>query len=201
MAQMTSLNLTAHDRSAARLIQRFKDRFPDAIVRALNRSVVSGRAVLASKVGREMGIKVGDAKDSFPITPATQKSFTARISASAKRVPLYKFGAKGAQPSRGKGRGVTVHGKRYPQAFIATMPNQKLGVFQRVGAVPAGASGPSASRRRSRGAWSPNLPIYQLMGPSVWHAAKRHVPEALQRANDSLIKNLRSEIRYALTHR
>lgn len=201
---MADLVLTGQqNHSAARLIQRFKERFPAAIVRALNRSAVSARANMASNVAKDVGLKVGTVRDQITIQEATQAKFLARVAISGKRIPLIDFNARGPEPSRGRGRGVTARlpggAGRYPHAFIARMRSGHRGVFQRVGAQSIGSLGPGASRRRSVGAWSPNLPIYELRGPSLPKVFTKHMPEGLRHAHESLIKNLRSEIRFAMS--
>ena len=71
-----------------------------------------------------------------------------------------------------KGRGVTYKltgGKnRIANAFIATMSSGHKGVFVRAG----------VSAKKSAGAWSKNLPIAELYGPSLGHVFAKFRPSA-----------------------
>jgi hypothetical protein len=96
-------------------------------------------------------------------------------------------------PSRGKGRGVTARfpgGQgSYPHAFIATVGHGHRGVFMRKNALA----------RKSSGAWSLNLPIFELRGPSLPHVFRKYIPVGLARGQEQLAKNLASEFKYALS--
>jgi hypothetical protein len=173
-------------RDVERTIRQLKARYPRAIKRALNRAATSARAGLASDVAKDMKLKVADVKKAMTIGEASETRHVATLYASAKRVPLEKFGATGPLPSRGQGVGVRVKGKTYAGAFRARMRSGHIGVFQRAG----------ASARKSPGAWSKNLPIVELRGASIWQSAMKHLPAALARGEAALTKNLASELRY-----
>lgn len=162
-----------------RAIARLREKAPYAIARALNRAAGSARTQLARDVSRDMRIRVGDVRDKVNIVEATRDRPTATIYASAKRLPLIAFGARGPYPSRGKGKGVTAKlpGGRYPRAFIAIMRSGHRGVFE----------------RRSKG----RLPIKELFGPSIAKVAETYVPAAADRGREQLLKNLQSEFRFA----
>lgn len=169
-----------------RNIRAFKRRYPAAIRRAVNRAATSARAQLASDVAKDMKLPVGVVRENLSIQQA-RDTFTARIYANAKRIPLEKFGAKGPYPSRGRGT-VRVRGKSYPGAFLAVVGSGgHRGVFRRVG----------ASARKSRGAWSQNLPIVELKGASIWQSATKHLPAAVARGEEALRKNLAHEVSFA----
>jgi hypothetical protein len=127
----------------------------------------------------------------------------AQCTASAKRIPLIDWDARGPYPSRGKGRGVSTslrtsgvtaikaRGKalgvggstgggrgRYPHAFIAQMRSGHRGVFQRGG--------------------TKRMPIFELFGPSIARVADKYTAAAAARGMDQLRKNLVSEFRYAM---
>jgi hypothetical protein len=161
-------------------LDRLQARFPAAIARALNRSIVSARVVMASAVATDMGLKVSDVKERIGLIEASAPDrLVATLTASGKRLPLIDFNARGPEPSRGKGGGVRARmpggAGTYPHAFIATMRSGHRGVYERVG----------PSSRRSVGARSNNLPIVELRGPSIrassrstsrsaWRAAGNH---------------------------
>lgn len=160
-----------------------------AQVRALNRSIGSARTLLSREVSRDMGLRVSVVKDRIRVQEATQTSLRARLSTSAKRVPLAEFSARGPMPSRGRGRGVTARlpgGRgRYPHAFLARMASGHVGVFER------------SPTRKMRGR-ARRQAIYELFGPSIAHVAAKHVAPAIARGELQLAKNLVSELRFAM---
>lgn len=159
-------------------LERLGSRAPVAISRALNRAGTSGRAGMVTAISRDMRLKAGTVRERIHLDNATPTKLSVTFYASAQRVPVYDFGAKGPVPSRGRGRGVTAKtpARRYPRAFIATMRSGHVGVFQRVG--------------------TSRLPIRELFGPSIAHVFVKHLAVGIARAKESLAKNLGSEIRY-----
>ena len=150
------------------------------VVRAMNKSIASGRTAFVRGVAGDIGLKASDVREFVIVREATAQNLAATIYASANRIPLFKFGAKGPVPSLGKGGGVTARLKggagRYPRAFIATLGSGHVGVFQRLG--------------RAR------LPIAQLHGPSIWKASDKFVEAAAARTHEQLAKNLPREIEF-----
>lgn len=163
-----------------------------AITRALKRTGTSVQVVMARAVAEDMGLPVGVVRQkvSLRVSAADQ---VATISVSGARIPLIDFKATGQEPSRGRGRGVSARlggaRTRYPNAFIATMRSGHRGVFTRVG----------QSSRRSAGGRSNNLPIAELMGPSLPHVFTKHIPLGIERAQEQLAKNLEHELQFALS--
>lgn len=154
------------------------------LVRALNRSIASGKTLAVRLVSQDMGLKVGTVRDLVTVREASAGSLSASLFASAKRIPLIAFGATGPEPSRGRGRGIASKLKggagRYPRAFFATMSTGHRGIFQR----KAGAQ---------------RLPIQELRGPSIWQAFQKYTPEAVARTQEQLVKNVAHEIEFALS--
>lgn len=151
------------------------------VVRALNRSVASGRTALVRGIASDTGLKASDVREFVQVREATESTLAATIYASANRVPLIKFGAKGPVPSRGLPPGVRARLKggagTYPHAFIASVgKGGHVGVFQRIGKA--------------------RLPIAQLHGPSIWKASDKFVDTAAARAHEQLAKNLPREIEF-----
>jgi hypothetical protein len=177
-------SLTFKDAEMQRAIDQLGAKAPRAIARALNRAAVSTRTVMASAVAKDTGLKVGTIREQLRIEQAkpVEGKLAARITVSGKRIPLIDFRARGPEPSRGRGRGVSARlpgGKgRYPHAFIATMKSGHRGVFQR--------------RAQTR------LPVYELHGPSLPHVFVKHIAVGLARGEESLAKNLAHELRFAL---
>ncbi len=180
--------------TSAAAIDRIMTKAPIAQARAINRAIASANTALLSAVAADTGLKLATLRDRIKVgRPATPEFRRAKIFASAKGIPLIQFRAKGPQPSRGKGRGVTAYiqgaSVRYPHAFIARVKGH-VGVFER-------GKGPTRSRK-GLPASSPALPIRELFGPSIWRVALYHRQVALARGREQLAKNLQSEFRYVL---
>lgn len=189
---MTEISLTFDIDKVTANIERLQRDHPSAIVRALNRSIASGRTIMAREMSKDVGLKVGDVRDQMRIVEAAQDRLEAKLIASGKRIPLIAFKARGPEPTRGRGRGVSYkigpQSKTLKDAFIATMGSGHRGVFRRVG-----------SARKSRGAWSLNLPVVELKGPSLPKVFLKFRPIGLARAAEQLRKNLVSEFRFAMS--
>ena len=154
---------------ADEIIADFKDapqRTMHATVRALNRAMASGRTVMVREIARDAGLKATDVRDALRFQQATFSHPVARLAAGLKRIPLIDFRARGAEPSRGRGHGVSYRlpgGRgRHPHAFIATMGTGHRGVFVRVGKA--------------------RLSIKELFGPSLGRIFAKHRPAGLARA-------------------
>jgi hypothetical protein len=150
-----------------------------AIVRSLNRGIVSGQTVMARSIAADTGLKVGDVKAAFKLAKATDGRPEASVSAAGlKRLPLIDFKARGPEPSRGRGNGVTyqLQGGRnaIPNAFIATMKTGHRGVFARVGKT--------------------RLPIRELFGPSLTKVFIKYQTVGETRARESFVANLEHEL-------
>jgi hypothetical protein len=186
----------------ARAMRRLTAKAPAAIARAVNRSAASGKTVMVRIVAKDMGLKQAYIRERIAIVPAQPGVRpVALITARKKPIPLIAFGARGPVPSRGQGRGVTARNPggagRYPHAFIAKVrypakggEGLHVGVFERK----------QGAKRRGPKPHRSQLPIRQLYGPSVAHVAvKQAAPAALARALEQLEKNLRHELRFALS--
>lgn len=164
----------------------FPARTERATVRALNRALTSGRALMASLIAKDMGLKQRDAKEAVRVEQATPAKLQVRMIASLKRLPLYDFGARGPRPSRGKGRGVSyrigVRGRgRVESAFIAQMRSGHMGVFRRT------------SKAR--------LPIVELFGPSVGRVFDKHRKAVITQTTQTFQTRLVAELKFANTNR
>jgi hypothetical protein len=167
---------------------------PAATKRALTRSLSSGSVAIARAVSRDMGLNVGVVKGELRSEVVdTDEGMVGRLSISGKRIPLIDFKARGPEPSRGRGKVTASTGggrKPYPGAFIARVgTGGHRGVFQRAGA---------SSSRKSRGAWSPNLPIVELKGPSLPHVFYKQREVAIARFAEQFPKELQREVTFAL---
>lgn len=177
---MSTFTITADMSEWTSALRRLKNRAVTAQVRALNRSASTARTGMTRLVAADMQLKVSTVRDRIAIENASPSKLSAVLRASMKRVPLVEFGAKGPEPSRGKGRGVTAKtgARRYPHAFFATMRSGHRGVFQRKG--------------KNR------LPIDELRGASVGHVFSKYYEEGTRIAQEALLKNLKHEFAFAL---
>lgn len=158
---------------------------PIVMARALNRAGTSGKTATVKAVAKDTGLQQKYINREIKVDKATRTKPTVAVEIAGKRIPLIAFQARGPEPSRGKGRGVSYRlptGRgRVEDAFIVTVgTGRHRGVFKR------------RSRRR--------FPIVELRGPSIPHVFEKFVPTAFfPAASESLLKNLRSEISFAMS--
>jgi hypothetical protein len=154
---------------------------PLIMARALNRAATTGRAAMVKVMKQDTGIASKNIRKEISIDKANRTRPVVRVEIKGRRIPLIAFQAKGPEPSRGRGRGVSYRlptGRgRIPNAFIATMPSGHRGVYK---------------RKRTR-----RLPIRELFGPSLPHVFDKFLPTFRQAASEALAKNLRSELNFA----
>ena len=154
---------------------------PIVMARALNRAVVSGTAAMTKAIADDTGLASRYVKREIKVDRAQRTHPVAAIEIVGRRIPLIAFQARGPEPSRGRGRGVSYRlptGRgRVGNAFIATMPSGHRGVFKR-----------KAKKR---------LAIVELKGPSLPHVFEKKFPVFRVAAEASLLKNLASEISFA----
>jgi hypothetical protein len=164
------------------------DQGPVAAARAINRTLSSVVTAMARPVSQSLRLPVGEVKKRVITIQATRSRLRGRIEANNKPIPIILFGATGPEPSRGKGRGVTAktQTRRYPHAFIATMPSGHRGVFQRV-------DGKFMRRDPKRQA------IRELREASVAAVWIHHEAIGQARGTEQLQKNLQHEVDYLLT--
>jgi hypothetical protein len=164
----------------------FLDAFPRETGRAILRALRRGKEMAQTRANRvisqDMGLKVGDVRKRIRLIEPTAETLAYELRGSLKRIPLIEFGARGPEPSRGKGRGVSYRigsgGRgRHAHAFITTVGSHR-GVFERK---------PGASRRGP----APNrsqLPIKELFGPSIGRVMDKHRSEIVS-VGESAFKN------------
>lgn len=154
---------------------------PLIMARALNRAIVSGRTAMTREIVADTGLQSRYVSREIKVDKAQRTNPIAAIEIAGSRIPLIAFGARGPEPSRGRGQGVSYRlptGRgRVGNAFIATMPSGHRGVFKR-----------KAKKR---------LTIMELRGPSLPHVFEKKFPVFRAAAEESLLKNLASEISFA----
>lgn len=159
-----------------------------AAMRAVNRTADNANTVMVRAVSEDMGLAQNVVRPKISIQRAVESRLAATLFASATRIKLIAFGARGPQPSRGKGSGVTAKlpppgAGRYPHAFIAQVHGSgggsHLGVFERKG--------------RGR------LPVRELQGPSVAQSFEHHAQEGIDRAAEMLPINMAHEVSFLVS--
>lgn len=153
-----------------------------AVVRAINRAIGAARTVEVREIAADTGLKSRVVRDALKMRTAVLGRPEATLAASLQRLPRMDFNARGKEPSRGKGRGVSWSGLRGgritgPHSFLATMASGHQGVFVRKG--------------RAR------LGIRELFGPSIGHVFRKFLPLAEARAREALVTNLSHELQWA----
>lgn len=153
---------------------------PKAVARAINRTTANVIVTMSRAIRTTLPLKASVIKARLKATQATPSRLTARVWADNKPIPLIEFQARGPEPSRGKGRGVTARTRtrHYPRAFIARMPNNHRGVFERVGKA--------------------RLKIRERREASVAAVFIHHEKAGQARADEQMQKNLVHEVEYLL---
>lgn len=177
------VRVSANTVEVSQAIARLKSRARPAVARGINRTADSARTAVVRVIAAELGVKVSDVRAAVIVEKATAQNLEATFRASGRRIPLIDFKARGPEPSRGKGQGVTARlpggAGRYPHAFIATVGSGRhRGVFQRKGLAK-------------------RLPIVELRGPSIWQAFDKHRQVAVDRAQETLASNIAHELDFA----
>ena len=136
-----------------------------AVRRALNKTAISARAD-ASKQIRDAGynIKASAIKSSFSLRKATDRCLEVVLVSTGKPIALINFSAR---PTR-SGVSFNIKGSRHVMrhAFIASMSNGHIGVFERIGiARIKGAKGSRIGKNNKP--LRANLPVRELFGPSI----------------------------------
>lgn len=174
------ITLRVDAQSALEGLQILGKEAPVAAARAINRTTSTVRTAMVRVVATSLKIKQAYVRDRLSTSRATRVNLTAHIAAAAQQIPLAAFNAKGPEPSRGKGRGVTANTpqRRYPHAFLATMRSGHRGVFERVGKA--------------------RLKIRELRTASVAAVFVAHESVGQARGNEQLTKNLQHEVDHML---
>jgi len=152
-----------------------------AMVRALNRSIKSGQTVMVREMARDTGLKSKDVRGAMRLQEASASKPEASLGASLRRLPLITFGARGPEPSFGRGRGVSYKlpgGRgRVATGFIATMRSGHRGVYVR--------------NTKAR------LTIRELFGPSLGRVFARFRPAGVARVREVFASNFAHEMDFA----
>jgi hypothetical protein len=151
-----------------------------AAVRGINRTMANVKTAMVRPISAALKIKQAYVRERIRTVDATASRPVALMYASNTPIPIIEFNARGPEPSRGRGRGVTANTqqRRYPQAFIATMRSGHRGVFQRKG--------------------QKRLEIRELREASIAAVFLKHAAVGQARADEQLPKNLEAELKFAL---
>lgn len=185
-------------------LREMGSRAPLIMSRSLNRAQVAGLTAMVRAITADTGIAAKNVKQTVVTEKASRTQLVAAVTISGARLPLIAFSARGPEPSRGKGRGVSYRALgqrgRIPEAFIATMKSGHRGVFKRKGALGRKVQGPRGhveTRSGNATAGAGRLPIMELRGVSIPHIAEKYLDVFQAAAQDALEKNLRHEIDFA----
>lgn len=177
------LRLDTSDLTASVAILRSK--YPQALRRAVNRAGTAARTELSRLVSADMAMPVRRVRDEIKLV---SDETSATLSVRGYRIPLIDFKARGPEPSRGRGNGVSYSlpgGRgRLPHAFIATMASGHRGVFERTGRF--GRVNKAGRRGLER--------IAEKYGPSIANVFKKFMSEGADRGREALAKNVQSQI-------
>jgi hypothetical protein len=163
---------------------------PAILARALNRAGTAGKTAMTRAIVKDTGIQSKNVSREIVLQRANWTNQSTSLTIRGARMPLIAFQARGPEPSRGRGKGVSYRlpgGRgRIPTAFIATMRSGHRGVFKRTRPKSKLHGAPP-----SRG----QLPITELKGPSLPHVFAKFVESVFRPAAlDAMLKTLRHEI-------
>lgn len=189
--------ISADLKSVELALVRVKNGVPRAATRAINRTLTTVRAAAAREIATDIGVPATAVKKALAVTKARFRHLEGLITITGRRIPLSALRPTGPEPSRGKGQGVSYalggSRRRIREAFLATLKSGHRGVFRRV----------PPSLRKSRGAWSKNLPIIELFGPSIPRVAGKTTIRSLLRTLGmaTYVRNLKHEVQFLLRTR
>jgi hypothetical protein len=162
-------------------LEALRNRAPAIIARGLNRAATAGKTAMTRLIVKDTGLQSKYVSREIQLDKANRTQLKAALQIKGSRLPLIAFKARGPEPSRGRGRGVSYRlpsGRgRVSNAFIATMRSGHRGVFKR------------QTKKR--------LPIQELRGPSLPHVFEKYLPDFDRVASEALIKNLQHDIDFA----
>ena len=166
---MVDFEVRLDSKAVEQYLSRLGSNMPTVASRAINRTIASAQTLMKREISSDIGIKVGVVAKQLKVSKASRTKLSASLKASGKRIPLIELGAKGPEPSRGKGRGITYRrgGRtvRISKGFIARMPSGHRGVFKRFPGVAVRTRDP-----RKEG-------IRELFGPSISLVFSKKLPK------------------------
>lgn len=201
MANLVSLQVDT--RQVRQAFERLGQQAPTAIMRALNRAGQSVMTEAVRAIAADLALVQREVRKGIRQDRATTANLRTDVVATGRRIPLILFRARGPEPSRGKGKGVSYRlptGKtRLPHAFIATMRSGHRGVFARV----SGSQMVSAPARKRGGGQVKREKIVELFGPSIPRVmARTRILTALRAKGEEVLrKNMQQQIEYLATRR
>lgn len=177
-------------------IAAFGNKHPQAMRRALKRTATAVKTTMTRLVAAETGLPSRRVGDEIKVTSDEIK---VTLKVRGHRIPLIDFRARGPEPSRGKGRGVSYslggERKRLPHAFIATMPTGHRGVFERTGRF---SKKPGVVNKVlsifGRGARTTRETIAEKFGPSIAVVFGKFSEEGAARGREALMTNVKSQM-------
>ena len=102
---MAPLNIEVDSKEVTAAFEVAPKKTGVALLRALKRGTKSAATHANRVVSKDMGVKVSDVRAKIRLENPTAQTLSGKLRANLKRIPLIKFGARGPEPSRGRGRG------------------------------------------------------------------------------------------------
>jgi len=205
MSDTFSIQIDQHD------LRKIEEMFSDigkspakVFVRSLNKTLTGVKTDASTAIRGVVTAKKADVDKTFSISKASEKTLSASITCTGKRLPLYTYSARQTK------KGVSVQVKRanprtvVPHAFVAKMKSRHVGVWVR-DYVPRGKSGRTVSAdpqiRYGRLPRQYRLPIRELFSMRVPDVMgyEPTMKTILKQAENRLQKNLMHEMEYELS--
>jgi hypothetical protein len=174
------------------MLQHLRREAPAANARVVNRGLAAGLTRAVREVARALAVLSRDVRAAFALRRATPARAEAAIVAVDKRIGLVKAGARGPEPSRGRGRVTVRAGQVPPSAFLATTRSGHRAVWVRRGVSRSRAGLPPSS---------PALPIQEVHTEAVPSVFVRMVEPVLARITEALVTTARHEYQRLLARR
>lgn len=161
------------------MVEKLRKKVPQAVVRALNKSILQTRTEISTQVRQTYNVRKADFDDSLRIRKAIGNNFFASLISYGKRIALPKFKASWSKKNAGASVEVIKGQTRMlKHTFISTMKSGHEGVYIRRGIK--------------------RLPIRELKGPTpgqmmvarkIWTVVETMI-------TDFFVKHLDHEVDY-----
>lgn len=185
--------IRAAHRAIAADLKRQKRDLRRGGARAINRTAVTSRKRASQVIRKTLNVKAAKIKNRLKIRKASANNLAGAVQSHYKPLRVSDF--NGMRQTR---KGVTVTMRKdkgrklFGGAFIVTLKNGYRGAYIRAG---IGANGWTKGRPHTS---SPNLPIYELLGPNDQTIFGENLDSLVRLSDADLQKNLQHEIEYAL---
>ena len=184
------------------LLAGIHDGVPRVLMRSVNRTAITARAMIVREIAAAVGMKASEVKRATRIVPATLSSQTAIVSLWGRRRPVRDMNPtqteEGVSYQTERGRVLIEH------AFLATMPkSEHESVFRRRKTSSSLASlvGEAVGAISSGSGLVDRLPIEEQFGPSILSPFFARRQEIEVDIGQTLQKNLDQQVELLLSRR